>query len=204
MQGVVRGRAGRARAAAPRRSRRGSPDAADVAVVNTCCVTHEAVSKSRQAVSRAARAHGRVYVTGCAANLAGALRGSRAERPRPRPAERGRSRAVAGDVGAIGCVQAERTPGADARVREDPGRLLVLVRVLRHPARPRRHAQPPAPSRARRDPAARRAGPSRDRAHGREPRLLPRSRGRLHAARGSSAKRARCPASSAFACRPSR
>ena len=25
----------------------------DVAVVNTCCVTHEAVSKSRQAVSRA-------------------------------------------------------------------------------------------------------------------------------------------------------
>ena len=46
--------------------------AADIAVVNTCCVTHEAVSKSRQAVSRAARAHARVYVTGCAANLAGA------------------------------------------------------------------------------------------------------------------------------------
>ena len=46
---------------------------ADVAVVNTCCVTHEAVSKSRQAVSRAARTHGRVYVTGCAANLRGAV-----------------------------------------------------------------------------------------------------------------------------------
>src|SRR4051794_3291713 len=42
---------------------------ADVAVVNTCCVTHEAVRKSRQAAKQAARTHGRVYVTGCAANL---------------------------------------------------------------------------------------------------------------------------------------
>ena len=49
---------------------------ADVAVVNTCCVTHEAISKSRQAVSRAARTHERVYVTGCGANLAGAFAGS--------------------------------------------------------------------------------------------------------------------------------
>jgi len=47
----------------------------DVAVVNTCCVTHEAVSKSRQAVSRAARTHRRVYVTGCGANLEGAFGG---------------------------------------------------------------------------------------------------------------------------------
>ena len=37
----------------------------DVAVVNTCCVTHEAISKSRQAASRAARSHRRVYLTGC-------------------------------------------------------------------------------------------------------------------------------------------
>ena len=44
-------------------------DEADVAVVSTCCVTHEAVTKSRKAVSRLARTHGRVYVTGCAANL---------------------------------------------------------------------------------------------------------------------------------------
>src|ERR671935_2171214 len=43
---------------------------ATVAVVNTCCVTHEAVRKSRQAAARAARKHARVYVTGCAANLA--------------------------------------------------------------------------------------------------------------------------------------
>ena len=78
----------------------------DVGVVNTCCVTHEAVSKSRQAVSRAARTHGRVYVTGCAANLAGAF-----ESVAPnvtvlaRPSEEVPA-AVAGDVGAIGCVQA--------------------------------------------------------------------------------------------------
>ena len=48
-----------------------SGDAADMAVVNTCCVTHEAVRKSRQAARRAARTAGRVYVTGCGANLAG-------------------------------------------------------------------------------------------------------------------------------------
>jgi len=44
-------------------------DDADVAIVNTCCVTHEAVRKSRHAASRAARTHRRVYVTGCGASL---------------------------------------------------------------------------------------------------------------------------------------
>ena len=44
---------------------------ADVAVVNTCCVTNEAVAKSRKEAARAARTHRRVYVTGCGANLAG-------------------------------------------------------------------------------------------------------------------------------------
>jgi threonylcarbamoyladenosine tRNA methylthiotransferase MtaB len=80
-------------------------DAADVAVVNTCCVTHEAVSKSRQAVSRAARTHGRVYVTGCAANLAGAFRSVATNvTVVARPSEEVPA-AVAGDVGAIACVQ---------------------------------------------------------------------------------------------------
>ena len=83
-----------------------SVDGAEVAVVNTCCVTHEAISKSRQAVSRAARTHERVYVTGCGANLEGAF-----DRTAPnvslvaRPSEETPA-AVAGDVGAIGCVQA--------------------------------------------------------------------------------------------------
>jgi len=82
-------------------------DGAEVAVVNTCCVTHEAISKSRQAVSRAARTHERVYVTGCGANLEGAF-----DRTAPnvslvaRPSEETPA-AVAGDVGAIGCVQAD-------------------------------------------------------------------------------------------------
>jgi len=83
-------------------------DGADVAVVNTCCVTHEALSKSRKAASRAARAHHRVYVTGCGANLAAdAFAGlpenvvvvSRRSEHTPD--------FVAGDVGAIGCVQAD-------------------------------------------------------------------------------------------------
>src|SRR5690348_3097215 len=46
-------------------------DGADVAVISTCCVTSEAVAKSRKAAARAARTHRRVFVTGCAANLAG-------------------------------------------------------------------------------------------------------------------------------------
>jgi threonylcarbamoyladenosine tRNA methylthiotransferase MtaB len=84
------------------------PGAADVAVVNTCCVTHEAVRKSRQAVARAARTHTRVYVTGCAANLAG---DAFAELPANVTVVARRSEEtaafVAGDVGAIGCVQAD-------------------------------------------------------------------------------------------------
>ena len=83
-------------------------ECADVAVVNTCCVTNEAVRKSRQAVSRAARTHARVYVTGCGANLAGdAFAGMPANvRVIARRSEEA-PELVAGDVGAIGCVQAE-------------------------------------------------------------------------------------------------
>src|SRR5919109_451524 len=87
---------------------RAHADGADVAVVNTCCVTHEAVSKSRQAAARAARTHRRVYVTGCAANLAGDTFAGLpdnvtvvARRSEETPAF------VAGDVGALGCVQAD-------------------------------------------------------------------------------------------------
>jgi threonylcarbamoyladenosine tRNA methylthiotransferase MtaB len=86
----------------------GSDERADVAVVNTCCVTHEAVRKSRQAAARAARTHARVFVTGCAANLAGdAFSGLPANvTVVARPSEETPA-FVAGDVGAIGCVQAD-------------------------------------------------------------------------------------------------
>jgi threonylcarbamoyladenosine tRNA methylthiotransferase MtaB len=81
---------------------------ADVAVVSTCCVTHEAVSKSRKAVSRLARTHGRVYVTGCAANLPeDAFVGLADNVVVVRKPSEDTPEAVAGDVGAIACVQAE-------------------------------------------------------------------------------------------------
>ena len=81
---------------------------ADVAVVNTCCVTHEAVRKSRHAVSRAARTHERVYVTGCGANLSGDAFAAMPANVTviARPSEE-TPKVVAGDVGAIGCVQAD-------------------------------------------------------------------------------------------------
>jgi threonylcarbamoyladenosine tRNA methylthiotransferase MtaB len=80
----------------------------DVAVVNTCCVTHEAVRKSRHAAARAARTHGRVYITGCAANLgADAFAGLPANvTVVARPSEETPA-LVAGDVGALSCVQAD-------------------------------------------------------------------------------------------------
>ncbi len=81
---------------------------ADIAVLNTCCVTHEAISKSRKAASRLARTHDRVYVTGCGANLAG---GAFAGLPDNVVVIARRSEetpeAVAGDVGAIACVQGD-------------------------------------------------------------------------------------------------
>ncbi len=81
--------------------------AGDVAVINTCCVTNEAVSKSRQAAARAARTHDRVYVTGCAANLSTRDFAGMPDNVRvvPRRSEEVAD-AVAGDVGAIACVQA--------------------------------------------------------------------------------------------------
>ncbi|MGH3001124.1 MAG: MiaB/RimO family radical SAM methylthiotransferase [Gaiellaceae bacterium] len=94
--------------------------AADVAVISTCCVTGEAVAKSRKAASRAARTHRRVYVTGCGANLSGDAFANLpanvtvvAKRSEETPAF------VAGDVGAIGCVQ------ADARL----GRVRAFVKI---------------------------------------------------------------------------
>src|SRR6059036_2139335 len=83
-------------------------DGGDVAVVNTCCVTHEAVRKSRHAAARAARTHRRVYVTGCAANLAtDAFAGLPANVTVVARRSEETPGIVAGDVGAIGCVQGD-------------------------------------------------------------------------------------------------
>jgi threonylcarbamoyladenosine tRNA methylthiotransferase MtaB len=79
----------------------------EIAVVNTCCVTREAVSKSRQAASRAARAATTVYLTGCASRLEGALAGLPGNVVVTARTGDDAADFVAGDVGAIGCVQAE-------------------------------------------------------------------------------------------------
>ncbi|HEY6960446.1 MAG TPA: MiaB/RimO family radical SAM methylthiotransferase [Gaiellaceae bacterium] len=83
-------------------------DGGDVAVISTCCVTNEAVAKSRKAAARAARTHARVYVTGCGANLqteAFANLPANVVVVSKRPEET--AAFVAGDVGAIGCVHAD-------------------------------------------------------------------------------------------------
>ena len=118
LQGLARRRARDPRAAARRRARRGGDGAAaDVAVINTCCVTNEAVAKSRKAAARAARTHGRVYVTGCAANLAAnalrepARRTSSSSRSAPRrpprssPATSARSAASRPTRGSTACAR---------------------------------------------------------------------------------------------------
>jgi threonylcarbamoyladenosine tRNA methylthiotransferase MtaB len=78
---------------------------ADVAVISTCCVTNEALAKSRKAAARAARTHARVYVTGCGANL-GATAFANLPDNVVVVARRAEETAafVATDVGAIGCV----------------------------------------------------------------------------------------------------
>jgi threonylcarbamoyladenosine tRNA methylthiotransferase MtaB len=80
-------------------------DSPDVAVISTCCVTNEALAKSRKAAARAARTHRRVYVTGCAANLAG--RGFAGLPPNVTVVDRLAEETpgfVAGDLGTIGCI----------------------------------------------------------------------------------------------------
>src|SRR5919197_5367810 len=93
---------------------------ADVAVISSCCVTNEALAKSRKAAARAARTHERVYVTGCGANLAGDGLAALPENVVVvnRRAEENPD-SVAGDVGAIGCV--------DAAARLDRVRAFVKI-----------------------------------------------------------------------------
>jgi len=119
-------------------------DGAEIAVVNTCCVTHEAVRKSRHAAARAAREHQRVYVTGCGANLsADGFAGLPdnvvvvARRSEETP------EFVARDVGPIGCVQGEsRLDRVRAFVRVQDGCsfscAFCVIPLVRGPSRSRK------------------------------------------------------------------
>jgi threonylcarbamoyladenosine tRNA methylthiotransferase MtaB len=119
---------------------------ADIAVVNTCCVTNEAVAKSRQAAARAARTHRRVYVTGCGANLRGhafATLPANVSVVRATPEET--PGLVARDVGPIGCVQADsRLDRVRAFVRVQDGCSFscnfCVIPLVRGPSRSRRAA----------------------------------------------------------------
>jgi threonylcarbamoyladenosine tRNA methylthiotransferase MtaB len=115
-----------------------------VAVINGCCVTNEAVAKSRKAAARAARTHRRVYVTGCAANLAGDAF-ARLPQNVTVVARRSDEAAdfVAGDVGAIGCVQADaRLDRVRAFVKVQDGCSFscnfCVIPLVRGPSRSRR------------------------------------------------------------------
>jgi threonylcarbamoyladenosine tRNA methylthiotransferase MtaB len=89
--------------------------AARVRVVNTCCVTAEAVAKSRKAVRRAARTADRVVVTGCAANLRDTGLGVAPNvTVLPVRAER-LPEAAAGLVGDLGCTGGAAPPFARTR-----------------------------------------------------------------------------------------
>jgi threonylcarbamoyladenosine tRNA methylthiotransferase MtaB len=121
-----------------------SAGAADVAVVNTCCVTHEALSKSRKEAARAARSHRRVYVTGCGANLAADAFAGLTENVRVvvRRSEETPG-FVARDVGAIGCVQADaRLDRVRAFVKVQDGCSFAcsfcVIPLVRGPSRSRR------------------------------------------------------------------
>ena len=170
----------------------------EIAVVNTCCVTHEAVSKSRQAVSRAARSATTVYATGCASSLSGALDGLPSNVVVTGRVGEDAAAFVAGDVGAMLGVQADAPARTGAGVREDPGRLLVLVRVLCDPAVRGATRSRSARAVLSRDRATGRPGSPRDRPHRRQPRLLSRQGRGVHprpsCPRGRCDRRARAPA----------
>ena len=131
---------------------------ADVAVISTCCVTREAVAKSRKAARQAARSGGARIPDGLRRNLSGSFD----DLPSnvtvvALPSER-TAAFVAGNVGAIGCVQAEaRLDRVRAFVKVQDGCSFSL-QVLRHPAGARSLAQSACGGGARRGPTPRAAG----------------------------------------------
>ncbi|MCC6223921.1 MAG: radical SAM protein [Thermoleophilia bacterium] len=82
-------------------------DGAEVAVIGTCCVTREAVAKSRKAARRVAGSARRVYLTGCAASLPGALDGLPGNVETVALPSEQTPGFVAGRLGALACATAD-------------------------------------------------------------------------------------------------
>jgi threonylcarbamoyladenosine tRNA methylthiotransferase MtaB len=95
--------------------REAAPGAAAVHVVNTCCVTAEAVAKSRKAARRAARGAERVIVTGCAAVLDGAFDGLPANVSVIASRSEHLAEAVSSAVGPLACTGAQTARFARTR-----------------------------------------------------------------------------------------
>jgi threonylcarbamoyladenosine tRNA methylthiotransferase MtaB len=122
------------------------PARAAVRIVNTCCVTAEAVAKSRKAVRRAARTADRVLVTGCGANLRGAaFEDVAANVTVVRGAPEAIPRMVAGWVGDLGCTGPQPAfPRTRAYVKVQDGCSFTcsycVIPQVRGPSRSRRAA----------------------------------------------------------------
>jgi threonylcarbamoyladenosine tRNA methylthiotransferase MtaB len=103
-------------------------DEAQLHVINTCCITREAEAKSRQSARRSLKTARRVYVAGCAVNLAPRQFGELDERVVPFV---GTADAVAAEMaardGAPGCVDLEHD--VLARSRRDGSRTRGFVKV---------------------------------------------------------------------------
>jgi threonylcarbamoyladenosine tRNA methylthiotransferase MtaB len=120
------------------------PGTAAVRIVNTCCVTAEAVAKSRKAVRRAARSAERVLVTGCGANLRGSeFEDVAANVTVVRGAPEAVPRMVAGWVGDLGCAGPQPAfPRTRAYVKVQDGCSFTcsycVIPQVRGPSRSRR------------------------------------------------------------------
>src|SRR4029453_142304 len=145
--------------------------------------------------------HGRVYVTGCGANLRGVAFGTL---PDNVSVVRGTPEGAPGLGGrGAGAVGGGRGPRADrlragrlaARpgpcVRAGPGRLQLLLHLLRDSARAGGVEEQGCGRGARRGRETRATGPPRGRPHGHQPRVLPGSRGWLRAGTAGSRGRRR-------------
>ncbi len=94
---------------------------ADLHVINTCCITSEAESKSRQSVRRSLRSAQQVFVGGCAVNLDAGQFGDIDERVTPFVGTADDVAAAMGADDRLGCVDLDHDVLAVERARRAEG-----------------------------------------------------------------------------------